>query len=109
MATAQRSADSIQKNVSHLASIPRKISKDAIALLKTDHAAVKRCFEDYQNLVKTDASASKKNFWQARFAAFYKIMRTLKRKFFTLLRVRFWQMMQILLMKLMWRTPVPKI
>ena len=60
MATAQRSAGSIQKNVPHLASIPRKISKDAIALLKTDHAAVKRCFKDYQKLVKTDASASKK-------------------------------------------------
>ena len=64
MATAQSAADSIKKinrqNVFRPANITRKISKDAIALLKTDHAAVKICFKDYQKLVKTDAPAHEK-------------------------------------------------
>ena len=50
------------------ASITRKISKDAIALLKTDHAGVKICLKDYQKLVKTDAPAHEKNLWLKRFA-----------------------------------------
>ncbi len=38
----------------------RKTAQDAIALLKADHAEVKKCFKDYQKLVAKDAGAQER-------------------------------------------------
>jgi Hemerythrin HHE cation binding domain len=47
MATSQAKVSTLSKN----ATPPRKPSRDAIALLKADHADVKKCFKNYQKLV----------------------------------------------------------
>lgn len=39
----------------------KKPSKDAIVLLKSDHADVKKCFKEYDKLAKNDASAEDKS------------------------------------------------
>lgn len=38
----------------------RSVSADAIALLKADHAEVKKCFEDYQKLVDAEADGEER-------------------------------------------------
>lgn len=38
----------------------RKAARDAVALLKADHADVKKCFKDYAKLVKNEASAEER-------------------------------------------------
>jgi hemerythrin superfamily protein len=53
MANTQSRSDTLSKN----ASPTRKSSRDAVALLKADHAEVKKCFKDYEKLVKKDAGA----------------------------------------------------
>lgn len=56
MATSQAKAATLSKN----ATPPRKPSRDAIALLKADHADVKKCFKEYQKLVSKNASATER-------------------------------------------------
>jgi Hemerythrin HHE cation binding domain len=56
MATAQPQSKALSKNANPV----RKTSRDAVALLKADHAEVKKCFKDYQKLVKSDASAAER-------------------------------------------------
>jgi len=59
MATAQpKFAAPKESTTSNTAS--RKPAQDAFALLKSDHAEVKKCFEAYEKLVKTDASAEER-------------------------------------------------
>lgn len=40
--------------------LPKKPSKDAIVLLKSDHADVKKCFKQYAKLAKNDAPSAEK-------------------------------------------------
>lgn len=56
MATSQSRPTTLSKN----AKPARKPASDAVALLKADHAEVKKCFKDYEKLVKKDASASER-------------------------------------------------
>jgi hemerythrin superfamily protein len=56
MATSQARASTLSKN----ATPPRRPSRDAIALLKADHADVKKCFKNYQKLVNKNASATER-------------------------------------------------
>ncbi len=56
MATSQARTATLSKN----AAPPRKPSHDAIALLKADHADVKKCFKSYQKLVTKNASAAER-------------------------------------------------
>lgn len=51
MATAQLQPKTLSKNSNPV----RKTSRDAVALLKADHAEVKKCFKDYEKLVKKGA------------------------------------------------------
>lgn len=53
MATVQTTSKTLSKN----ANPARKPARDAVALLKADHAEVKKCFKDYEKLVKKDAGA----------------------------------------------------
>jgi hemerythrin superfamily protein len=56
MATTQSRTTTLAKN----AKPARKPARDAVALLKADHAEVKKCFKDYEKLVKKDAGASER-------------------------------------------------
>jgi hemerythrin superfamily protein len=56
MATAQMRSNQLSKNASPV----RRPVRDAIALLKADHAEVKKCFKDYEKLVKNEAGASER-------------------------------------------------
>ena len=42
------------------APVTRKPTRDAIALLKADHAEVKKCFKAYEKLVKNEAGAEER-------------------------------------------------
>ena len=53
MATAQSTSRTLSKNANPV----RKPARDAVALLKADHADVKKCFKDYEKLVKKGAGA----------------------------------------------------
>lgn len=55
MPTAPRTAATGAK-----ATAPRVRKPDAIALLKADHAEVKKCFKAYEKLVKADADGSER-------------------------------------------------
>ena len=56
MATSQTQPKALSKNAKPV----RKPSHDAVALLKADHAEVKKCFKDYQKLVKNDADVAER-------------------------------------------------
>lgn len=56
MVTSQAKVSALSKN----AKPPRRQSRNAIALLKADHADVKKCFENYQKLVIKNASATER-------------------------------------------------
>jgi len=59
MATSQTASAASKKSTSGNTN-GRKPTRDAIALLKADHAEVKKCFKAYEKLVKNDASAEER-------------------------------------------------